>query len=307
MQVLSAAQSPSELSALPDTSIAANYVTNLTSSAIPAKDSLSLRSRLVVSLIETGFLIGTTTAVHELGHASRVRAVGGHSKWETGDVNWWEYFTHRDPLSAGATAWQIPTKTSLDGQLSILAGGFNATTTWDESMAGNGPLGLVTARYSTLLYELAGVRASSDDLAQIEDLYGRKGYRVSRRELQFWQLLAGCISQTSSSVKTYAYFTPEGVSLRVVKRWHDWSVATEAVVHGTSTVEVELGRRLYLGDNIELLPKVLVSARGLGGSLKAGAHFGRTTVSVDGQFVNRATLLGARSNTNFALEVATRL
>jgi len=146
---LNAAQSTTELCALPETTAAANFVSTLTAAAIPPKDSLTLKERAAVTLIEAGFLIGTTTAVHELGHARRVRAVGGHSKWETGDVNWWSYFSHRDPLAAGSTEWQIPITTSLDYRISILAGGFNATTTWDESADGKGPFGLVTARYST--------------------------------------------------------------------------------------------------------------------------------------------------------------
>ena len=305
--MLGAGQLASGLSALPETSFAANYVTALTSAAIPSKDSLTPGSRVAISLIETGFLIGTTTAVHELGHARRVRAVGGHSKWETGDVNWWSYFTHRDPLAAGTTDWQLPGPTSLDAQISILAGGFNATTTWDESVAGSGPLGLVTARFSTLFYEFAGIKSSADDLSQIENLYRMKGYQIPRREMQCWQLLAGFFGQMSGSVKTYAYFTPKGVSLRAVSRWNDWTVATETIVHGAATVEVELGRRLCIGSTIELLPKVLVSSHGLGGSLKAGARFRHTTVSIDGQLVNRASLLGARSTTNLALEVSTQM
>jgi hypothetical protein len=306
-QVLSASPSAGELSALPESIVAANFATTLTSAAIPVRNSPALGRQVTISLIEAGFLIGTTTAVHELGHARRVLVAGGHSQWETGDVNWWSYFTHRDPLSAGSTAWQLPQTASLDDRISILTGGFNATTAWDESAAGHGPLGLVTARYSTLLYELAGVNSSADDLAQIVDLYRIKGYRVSRRELQIWQLLAGFISQTNSSVRTYAYFTPKGVSVRAVTRWNGWTLATEAVVHGASTVEVEVGRRLYLGAKIELLPKLLVSAHGLGGSLKAGARFRQTTISIDGQFVNASTLLGARATTNFNLEVTTRI
>ena len=306
-QVLSAGPSVSELSALPDTIVAANFVTTLTSAATPVRNTPGLVSQVTISLIEAGFLVGTTTAVHELGHARRVRVAGGQSKWETGAMNWWSCFTHRDPLSAGTTKWLLPNATSLDARISILTGGFNATTTWDESVAGQGPLGLVTARYSTLLYEFAGASASADDLIQIRELYRMKGYRVARQEMQFWQLLAGCISQTNGSVKTYAYFTPEGISVKAVTCWHDWTVASEAVVHGTPTVELELGRRLDLGTNIELFPKVLVSSRGLGGSLKAGMRFRQTTVSINGQFVNAATLLGARTTTNFDLEIAVRL
>ena len=306
-QALSASPSAGELLALPETVVAANFATTLTSAATPVRNMPGLGSQVTISLIEAGFLIGTTTAVHELGHARRVLVAGGHSQWETGDVNWWSYFTHRDPLSAGSTAWQLPNTASLDDRISILTGGFNATTAWDESVAGQGPLGLVTARYSTLLYELAGVNSSADDLSQIVDLYRLKGYRVSRRELQFWQLIAGCISQTNSSVKTYAYFTPKGVSVRAVTHWNDWTLATEAVVHGASTVELEVGRRFKLGSAIDLAPKLLVSAHGLGGSLQAVARFGRTSVLLAGQRVNTSTLLGARATTNFNLEITTRI
>jgi hypothetical protein len=295
------------LSALPEVSVAANYLTALTSAAIPARDSLTLRSQATVSLIEMGFLMGTTTAVHELGHARRVRAAGGSSKWETGDVNWWSYFTHRDPLAAGATEWELPVTASLDEHISILAGGFNATTSWDESVAGKGPFRLVSARYSTLFYEFAGVSAKDDDLAQLVTLYNMKGYSISRREIQCWQLLAGFLSEMSGSVKTYAYLTPRGVSVRAVTRWNDWVVATEAVVHGAPTMECEVGRRFCLGPSVEFLPKILVSAHGLGGSLKANARFRQATVSLNGQFVNASTLLGSRATTSVDLEIALQL
>jgi hypothetical protein len=150
------------------------------------------------------------------------------------------------------------------------------------------------------------VKSDADDLDQISQAYRLKGYRIARRELQFWQLLAGGVSQTNHVVKTYAYYTPDGVSVRALTRWNDWSLAAEAVVHGRRTVELEVGRRMNLGYNIELFPKLLVSARGLGGSLKAEAHFGRTRLSMNVQLVNPATLLGSRANTSFDLQV-TRL
>ena len=306
-QVLSASPSAGKLSALPEVSIAANYLTALTNAAIPSSDSFTLRSQAAISLIEAGFLIGTTTAVHELGHARRVRVAGGHSKWETGDVNWWSYFTHRDPLAAGSTQWELPATTNLDENIAILAGGFNATTSWDESVAGKGLYRLVTARYSMLFYEFSGVSAKDDDLAQLVTLYNMKGYSISRREMQCWQLLAGCISETFGSVKTYAYLTPRGVSVRAVTHWNDWLIATEAVVHGAPAVEGEVGRKFYLGSNIEVLPKVLVSAHGLGGSLKADVRFRQAVLSLNGQFVNASTLLGTRATTSIDLEVALRL
>ena len=169
--------------ALPDVSVAGNYGTAMFSAAVPTENAVTLKSRVTVLVLETGFLMGTTTAVHELGHARRVRAAGGNSQWETGDVNWWSYWAHRDPLASGATRWQVPYSTSLDQKISILAGGFNATTAWDESAAGSGPFGLVSARYSTLFYELAGVKSDTDDLDQISQAYRLKGYRIARREL----------------------------------------------------------------------------------------------------------------------------
>lgn len=307
LPILNAAQSATELYALPDASAAADFVSTLTSAAMPAKDSLNLKGRVVVSLMEAGFLVGTTTAIHELGHARRVRAVGGHSRWETGDVNWWAYFSHRDPLSPGATEWLIPTTTSVEGRISILAGGFNATTAWDESVAGKGPLGLVTARYSTLLYEFAGVSSSDDDLAQIQELYKLKGYRLSRYELQFWQLLTGCLTQINGLVRTYAYFTPRGVSVRAVTAWENWSFAAETIVHGTSSTEIEVGRRIGLGLRIDVQPKVLISVHGVGGSLKAEGRFRKATFAANWQFANPATLLGARTTNRLEVDVSMRL
>ncbi len=305
-QMLSAAQTVNELYALPDSCAAANTVSAV-ASALPAKDSLSAPRQIAITLIEAGLLIGTTTSVHELGHANRVRAVNGRSRWETGDVNWWSYFAHRNPLASGETLWQLPTGTSLKDQLSIVAGGFNATTTWDENNAGQGSLGLVTARYSTLLYGFASVSTQYDDLAQIEQLYRANGQRISRQELQLWQLFAGCLSQIGSRVRTYAYFTPNGVSMRAVTQWKNWSLATEAVVHGTSTIEVEAGPHLTLGNHIAVLPKVLLSTHGVGGSLKATGKYRDTTVSLDLQYANPNTLRGTRTTTRFELSVTSLL
>jgi len=106
-----------------------------------------------------------------------------------------------------------------------------------------------------VLYELAGISSSDDDLAQIQEHYRMKGYSLSRRELQLWQLLTGCLTQLNSSVRAYAYFTPRGVSVRAVTAWRDWSFAAETIVHGSSTTEVEVGRRIGLGAHVEIQPK----------------------------------------------------
>jgi hypothetical protein len=295
------------LYSLPETSAAANYVSTITSEALPSKESLTLRQRLAISVIEAGFLIGTTTAVHELGHASRVRAMGGRSTWETGDVNWWSYLAHRDPLAAGVTDWKIPRVINVNERISIAAAGFNATTSWDESIAGKGPFWMMPARYSTLLYAFSGVSTDDNDLTQIEGLYAKKGFRITPYEMQGWQLLAGCIGQLNTAVKTYAYFTPSGVSLRAVTQLSGWSLATEAVVHGQSNMEVELGRKLNLGSKVDLFPKILVSPHGVGGSLKAGVHFRQSTLSMNCQWVNPSTLLGTRSTTSFDMQFAMSL
>lgn len=301
------AQTTANLTALPDTNAAANMVSSLATSVNQSVDATSLKSRILLRALDVGFLMGTSTAVHELGHARQVRSIGGRSQWETGDVNWWSYLTHRDPLAAGETEWHLPRIATVDERLLIATGGFNATTAWDESVAGHGPFGLLTARYSTLFYEFSGVNKSADDLAQIEKLYATKGYRITRHEMQGWQLLTGVFSQLNGSVKAYTYFTPRGVSVKTVAKWQDWTIAAEAVVHGAAGVEVELGQQIKVGANVELHPKVLVSVHGLGGALKAGVRLRNTTVSLNCQWVNPATLLGARAETNFAFEVAMRM
>lgn len=306
-QLLQAERTVAHMSALPDATMAAVFVSEMASGAVPTVVAPTFEERAAVSLIEAGFLIGTTTAVHELGHARQVRSAGGRSHWETGDVNWWSYLVKRQPLSSGATEWLIPAGTSVDNQISILAGGFNATTSWDEATGGRGSYGLITARYSMIFYDFSGVSAAADDLTQIEAMYANKGYNITRREMQGWQLLAGVLSQFGGPVRAYAYLTPGGVSVRAVTHWRDWSVAAETVVHGSSAVEVELGRRFCPTANIELLPKVLVSDRGVGGALTLGARFGRTRFSFNGQFVNPRTLLGSRATTSYNLEIATRL
>jgi hypothetical protein len=305
--LLASAQTTANFIALPDPNAAANAVSNLATAVNQSVDATSLKSRVLLTALDAGFLIGTTTAVHELGHARQVRSLGGRSQWETGDVNWWSYLSHRDPLAAGETQWRLPRIATVDERLSIAVGGFNATTAWDESVAGHGLFGLVSARYSTLWYEFSGVGKSDDDLTQIERLYASKGYRITRHEMQGWQLLTGLFSQMNSSVKAYTYFSPRGVSVKAVAHWRDWSVATEAVVHGTPGMEVELGKRLDLGENLELLPKILVSAHGVGGALKAGLHFRNTTMSLNCQWVNPTTLLASRAKTSFDFVVAARI
>ena len=242
--------------------------------------------------------------MHELGHARRVRAVGGVSRWETGDVNWWAYLQHRDPLAAGATNWLIPIRTSLDQKIAILAGGFNATTAWDEAVAGRGPLDLVTARYSTLFYELAGVNRGDDDLSQLQKLYLDKGYKISRREMQLWQLAAGCLTQFGGKVRAYAYYTPEGVSVKTVTTWDDWILSAETVVHGTSTLETEVGRRLCLNRHMMIMPKILFSEHGVGGEMAVDLTFGRLAASVFLQKVCAGSLQSWRASTSANLQVA---
>jgi len=305
--ILGSAQTTANFIALPDTNAAANAVSNLATSVNQSVEATSLKSWVLLTGLDAGFLIGTTTAVHELGHARQVRSLGGRSQWETGDVNWWSYLSHRDPLASGETQWRLPRIATVDERLSIAVGGFNATTAWDESVAGHGLFGLVSARYSTLWYEFSGVGKSDDDLTQIERLYASKGYRITRHEMQGWQLLTGFVTQINSSVKAYTYFSTRGVSVKAVAHWRDWSVATEAVVHGAPGVEVELGQRLDLGENLELLPKILVSARGMGGALKAGLHLRNTTVSLNCQWVNPTTLLATRAKTSFDFVVAMRI
>jgi len=305
--LLGSAQTTANFTTLPDTNAAANAVSNLATSVNQSVDATSLKSRILLTALDAGFLIGTSTAVHELGHARQVRSLGGRSQWETGDVNWWSYLLHRDPLASGETQWRLPRIATIDDRLLIAVGGFNATTAWDESIAGHGPFGLVTARYSTLWYEFSGVSKADDDLAQIERLYASKGYRITRHEMQGWQLLTGLFTQMNGSVKAYTYFTPRGVSVKAVTQWRDWSVATEAVVHGAADVEVELGRRLELGENLELHPKILLSAHGVGGALRAGLRLRNTTVSLNCQWVNPTTLLAARAKTSFDFVVAMRI
>ena len=292
------------LYSLPDASAAAEYVSGITSEALPSRQNLTLQQKVSLSLIEAGFLVGTTTAVHELGHATRVRAMGGQSHWETGDRNWWSYLSHRDPLASGITEWTVPRIISVDERILIATAGFNATTTWDESVGGKGPFWMLPARYSTLVYAFAGVTSDADDLGQLVNLYSRKGFRITRYELQAWQLLAGCIGQLNTAVKTYAYFTPSGVSLRGVTRIDGWTVAAEAVVHGRSRAEVELGRELNFGSKVKLLPKVLVSQRGTGGSLQAGISLGQARLSMKWQRVPPESLLGTRAVNSFDLQLA---
>ena len=291
------------LYSLPESSAAAEYVSGITSEALPAKQYLATPQKIAVSLIEAGFLIGTTTAVHELGHARRVRTLGGQSRWETGDRNWWSYLSHRGPLASGITEWVIPRIISVDERIQIAAGGFNATTAWDENVEGKGPFWMVPARYSTLLYAFSGVASDADDLGQIVELYSKKGYRITRYEMQGWQLLAGCIGQLNTAVKVYSYFTPSGVSLRGVTQLDGWLVAAEAVVHGNSRAEVELGRELDLGSRIKLLPKVLISPRGVGGSLQAGIGLGQAKLTMKWQRVPPESLLANRATNSFELQL----
>lgn len=301
-----AQQTTVSLYALPETSAAATYVSTITAEALPTRETFTVREKIALSLIEAGFLIGTTTAVHELGHASRVRAMGGESRWETGDQNWWSYLTHRVPLVSGVTEWMVPRIISADERILIATAGFNATTQWDENVGGEGPFLMLPARYSTLVYAFAGVSSDADDLGQLVGLYAEKGFRIGRYELQAWQLLAGCIGELNTKVKAYAYFTPRGVSLRAVTRIAGWSVATEAVVHGRSQAEVELGRRMKFGSTAEFYPKVLVSPRGLGGSLQAAVHVGPAALSLKWQRVPAETLLSTRAVNSFDLQLAAR-
>lgn len=307
MPVTGAESSLATLTSLPETNVAASFVSSLTESALPEVQTSSLRCRAAMSLIETGFLIGATTAVHELGHARRVRALGGGSRWETGDRNWYFYLTHRVPLSAGATEWHLPYVASVQDRIMIAAGGFNATTAWDESQEGRGPLGLVSARYSTLFYMLSGIGKQGDDLAQLSQLYSDLGYTIPRREMQAWQLAAGLLTQLNHSVRAYAYFTPKGVSLKTATRLGNWTVGAETVVHGRFDAEFELGRRIRLGHAVDLVPQVLLSQHGLSGALKAGVHLRNTTIALGCQWVNDATLLGSRTTTNFDLGFTHRL
>jgi hypothetical protein len=256
-----------------------------------------------MAAIETGFAIGTTTAVHELGHARRVLAIGGVSRWETGDVNWWSYLAHRDPLAAGTTSWFVPRIISVDQELAIAAGGFNATTLWDEDTEGRGPLNLFIARYSASLYEFAGIGSADDDLAQIETLYRKKGYNISRREMQLWQLFAGTLPRLLPNIRAYAYFTPQGISLRTKTRWRGWDLGFETVVQGSKAFEFEIGRRCVVRRNFTVTPSLVAGAHGLGGALKAEGTLGRARWSLTLQQIHPQSLQACRSTTSYNLQM----
>ncbi len=301
------AQVAARFTALPETSAAARTMMDVASGIDRSAARETWRGKVTLGLIDLGFLMGTSTAVHELGHARQVRLLGGESHWETGDVNWWRYVLRRQPLASGETNWRIPRIISPEERLRIAAGGFNATTLWDEHAAGGGPLGLFAARYSTLLYELSGVNRDADDLQEVERLYAARGFGISRREMQGWQLLAGLLSHLNSSVRAYAYYTSSGVSLKGVCRREDWLLGAEVVVHGDFRAEMEIGRRVPVGTMAELYPTVMVSRSGMGGSLKAGVRLGRARLSVDCQWVNPGSLSGGRMETRYGVEFVSSL